>query len=384
MCCVAHCHGVSASNGQPPGEHLVGHHAERVDVAARIELLAGELLGAHVRRGSEHHALLRELLLLRLILGLAALGDAEVEDLHEVGLPGRGREDDVVGLEIAMDDAAAVRFFERAAHLRRGCAVTRSGAHGPALQRVGEALPLDELHRDVELAVGGLPEVEELNRVGVLELADGAALAVKAREDCWSLSELRLQRLDRDLADVGAHLLLGEVDAAHAAFAEDLRDAVAPADDLPDQRVLRPSAEGRVGARRTWRKSGRRRRSVGGRRDNPWPVERRTKRNLRHPNGDGGRKDALAGVSPGVGAGDEGPRERPSLRFGAIDQDRTGRSFGVGNHHGGVGGEAAFERGGSVERAPRGGFVCREEREIEPHPIDELFAHIELDRRSAP
>ena len=45
--------------------------------------LAGELLGAHVRRRSEHHALLRELLLV-LVFFAAPLGDAEVEDLDEV------------------------------------------------------------------------------------------------------------------------------------------------------------------------------------------------------------------------------------------------------------------------------------------------------------
>ena len=97
---------------EPPGEHLVGHHGQRVDVAPLIELPPGKLLGAHVRRGSEHHPLLRELLLLRLIFGLASLGDTEVEDLHEIRLTGARREDDVIGLEIAVDDAAAVRLFE--------------------------------------------------------------------------------------------------------------------------------------------------------------------------------------------------------------------------------------------------------------------------------
>ena len=41
------------------------------------------------------------------------------------------------------------------------------------------------------------------------------------------LGVLREQRLDRDLADARAHLLLAEVDAAHAALAEDPDDPVA-------------------------------------------------------------------------------------------------------------------------------------------------------------
>jgi hypothetical protein len=44
-------------------------------------------------------------------------------------------------------------------------------------------VPVEELHRDVEVAGVGLAEVVDLDRVGVLELADGAALAHEAREN---------------------------------------------------------------------------------------------------------------------------------------------------------------------------------------------------------
>ena len=60
------------------------------------------------------------------------------------------------------------------------------GHHGPLfLDVVREALALQELHHDVEDAVGRRPEVEDLDRVRVLELGDGADLALEARLDLW-------------------------------------------------------------------------------------------------------------------------------------------------------------------------------------------------------
>ena len=41
------------------GQHLVEHAAERPDVAALVDRPSARLLGAHVRRGAEQHAVLR-------------------------------------------------------------------------------------------------------------------------------------------------------------------------------------------------------------------------------------------------------------------------------------------------------------------------------------
>ena len=101
-------------NGSSPVSISNAMIAERVDVAARVDRLPGELLRAHVRRRAEHHALLRELLLV-LVLFARPLRNPEVEDLHEVLLPRALGEHDVVGLQVAVDDAAPVRLFERAA-----------------------------------------------------------------------------------------------------------------------------------------------------------------------------------------------------------------------------------------------------------------------------
>ena len=57
-----------------------------------------------------------------------------------------------------------------------------------------------------------------------------------------------MQGLDRDLAHGRAHLLLADVDLAHAAFAEHAGDAVAAADELSDQRVRSLFVDGEQGA----------------------------------------------------------------------------------------------------------------------------------------
>jgi hypothetical protein len=89
------------------GQALEQHAAEREHVGPGVDRLARAcLLGGHVTGGPEHHAGLGE-------LGLAvAPGDAEVEHLDQVDAA--SGEDQVGGLEIAVDDPACVRARRRA------------------------------------------------------------------------------------------------------------------------------------------------------------------------------------------------------------------------------------------------------------------------------
>jgi hypothetical protein len=145
-------------------------------------------------------------------------------------------EEDVLGLEIAVDDAGAMRFFERAAHLHHDLdrAVRIHGAllaHG-----MREVLALHVIHHEVRRAVGELAEFVDARRVGVRQLAHRTCLAPEAGDEVIAAREARVQHLDRHEAiHVG---LLGFVDGPHAADADALEDLVfAVVDRSTDQGV---------------------------------------------------------------------------------------------------------------------------------------------------
>ena len=92
------------------GEHLVADDAERVDVAAAVELaLADRLLGRHVRRRAHGDAGDGE--------PRVARGGARDAEVGDHGAARRAVEQDVVGLHVAMHDAARVRVRERVGHV---------------------------------------------------------------------------------------------------------------------------------------------------------------------------------------------------------------------------------------------------------------------------
>jgi len=135
-----------------------------------------------------------------------------------------------------VDHAAAVRFVERAAGLDEDL-VDPADVEPPLLHLGSEGAALDVLHDDEERLVVELAEVVELDGVRVRELDDRLGLAVEARDELGVLGELGVQGLDRDLADRGAHLLLGQVHPAHAALAEQAGRAVASHQHLADERI---------------------------------------------------------------------------------------------------------------------------------------------------
>jgi hypothetical protein len=114
----------AADERRPPDDHLVQHQAQRVDVARRRRRLAAGLLGGHVARRAARRRLVGR-----------DRRDAEVGE-HD---PPVARDQHVVGLEIAVDDADRVRGGQRVAQLDRD-RHRQPDRQRPGAQAIGQRL----------------------------------------------------------------------------------------------------------------------------------------------------------------------------------------------------------------------------------------------------
>ena len=204
--------GGMADEGGAPGEGVVEGSTELVDVGALVGA-AFELLRGGVGGGAGEEAGERE------ARGRLLAGDAEVGDLGAVLLV----EEDVLGFDVAVDDAAGAGLFQGAPNLA-GNAEGALWLHRALSHRVGERLALDKLHDEEVLAVLH-PEVLQSDGVGRMEEGDDVRLAFKALEVARVAGgQLGAEELDSDAGVVAA------VDAfhddAHAAAAELAEQAV--------------------------------------------------------------------------------------------------------------------------------------------------------------
>ena len=213
-----------------PGDHLVEHHPDGVEVRARVDLVgAAGLLGRHVLGRAHDDAGDGELLLLR--IGAPRLGDAEVDELEE-GLSPAERDEHVLGLEVAVDDAERVRRLERLEDLRRVVARRRHRQPPLALHHRRQRLALQQLHHDVRVAVGRAVHVRHLHDVGAADLRRDARLLEEPLDESRAARELRVEHLDGDPRP--EHGVLALVDRAHAAVAEEPRELVLAVDVAAD------------------------------------------------------------------------------------------------------------------------------------------------------
>ena len=104
-------------------DRFVQDAAERKHVGARIDRTAGDLLRRHVAGRAEDFAVLRERAergrvgadRIPSAIGVDQFRQSEIDDLR---IP-LGRDDDVLRLEVAMDDAGGVRLAEAVRDLRQ-------------------------------------------------------------------------------------------------------------------------------------------------------------------------------------------------------------------------------------------------------------------------
>ena len=225
--------GVGAGEGRLTRQHLVGHRAQGVHVAPGTDVaLAHRLFGRHVGGRAEGHAGLGH---------AAAAGLLHGERDAEVGHEGLAiLQQDVLGLDVAMDDAALVGELEGGRDfLRQADRVVDRQLLLPG-EAGAEGLALDERHDVIQETIG-FARIDQAEDVGVLEAGGGLDLgeeAVAADDG----AQFGMEDLDGDLT--GVLEVLGEVDGGHAALAELALEAVAVGERRSEasQRIAHGSA----------------------------------------------------------------------------------------------------------------------------------------------
>ena len=180
--------GAVPHEGPLPAEQLVEDHARGEDVAAPVELLAADLLRAHVVDGAHHHARLGD-------PGPAELGDAEVHDLHRAVL----EQADVRGLDVAVHDAVLVREVQAAQHLHHDLQLLLQEERLSRAHQRLEVHAREQLHRD-EGEAPVLAQLEDGDDVGVLQPRRGPGLDLEALAALLVERALDGEGLDRHLA----------------------------------------------------------------------------------------------------------------------------------------------------------------------------------------
>ena len=152
--------GVSANERPGPGDHLVKHDAERVDVGRRRHRAALDLLGRHVRRGARDLTASADMDNDSAVLSSlrAPPRQAEIRDDHPHLLVRARRlhEHDVLALEVPMHDPDTVRRRQAGGHLPDNG--QDLGGREPPIppELVGQRLAVQQLHREKHDLVGRL------------------------------------------------------------------------------------------------------------------------------------------------------------------------------------------------------------------------------------
>ena len=171
--------GEVASNGGRPVSISKSTTAERVEIGAAVDPLAvgekAEVVGRGVAELADEHAGLRHR-----HIRLRRFGHAEVDDLHELGAVAGVRDHQILGADVAMDDAGAMDGFESGQRLDGDAARHAAARACRAAQHLREVLPFDELPDHVVRAVGQRGEIVQRGDVRMLDLRGQPRLAQEA------------------------------------------------------------------------------------------------------------------------------------------------------------------------------------------------------------
>src|SRR6185503_5385679 len=170
------------------------------------------------------------------------LRDAEIEEFHDVAEAGHRREENVVGLEVAVDDVRSMGCGKRGEDLRRNERGSLGGEATLRRDRVPERLAVQTLHHEK----GGLAmrrlKVEDANDVRVIDGGDRLRLATETHDEIGARADGRMQDLDGN-AHLREILALGLVDGAHTADPDERADPITPAEQRSSPGFAVPESE---------------------------------------------------------------------------------------------------------------------------------------------
>ena len=205
-----------ATEGHPPGQHLVTYHAQGIDVRSTVNFPSFHLFWRHVgwrahndsspgQRGTR-----------------SGLGDAKVSERDAIARA----HDDVGRFDVSVYKPFSVGIVQSRSNLAGDvhCPLQWQGAF-PSEEFV-EWQSLQVLHHDIVDALL-LLNVKDGDNVGMLEEARcGFGLLLESVDESRIQAELRCQHLEGHVAAQGR--LPGLVDDGHAAPADFLQDVILP------------------------------------------------------------------------------------------------------------------------------------------------------------
>ena len=197
-------------------------HAQRIEVTPGVGLVALDLFGAEVFRGSEDHSRLGQLE----SQALGRLGDAEISHLDEGDAIGLGVADQYVArLDVAVDQARGVGVGQGVGDLHADLHAHEDGQRPVVGGERREGLAPDELHDDVGGALRGDPGVEGGDHVGMGQPGRGHRLAPEALQEQLVLGQVGVEHLHRHRS--GQHVVVGLPDRRHSSLSDQLDQPVA-------------------------------------------------------------------------------------------------------------------------------------------------------------
>ena len=232
-----HGHGGLALKGQPPRQHFIEYHAGGIDVAAGVRPVAPRLLRRNVVDRPQS--------LLRQRLGrIRKTRNAKISHLH-AAVP---QNHDILGLDVPVDDAAAVGVAEPPHDLGDKVQGLPPVQLTPLFHILLQGDTVDQLHDDI-LCVAAAGHIVNGYDVGVGQLRDRLRFGVEPAAELLVLSQIALE-------DFNGHqtveaMALSLIDHRHAACADALQNLIAVVQHFPDVLIhssppsLTASASGR-------------------------------------------------------------------------------------------------------------------------------------------